>query len=133
MRRIWCAVLIAVAASVSSSAHHSIAGVYDGSKAVTLEAVVTEFRFVSPHPFVVVEGTEPGGRTRSWKLELDNRFELTGVGMTEQTLRPGDRITVTGSAARDGSAALYVRRLDRRTDGFWYEQVGSSPRTSLRR
>jgi hypothetical protein len=112
-------------------AHHSIDGIYDGSSAVRLDAVVVEFRFVNPHPIVIVEASDRDG-TREWRLELDNRFELAQIGMTANTLVKGDKIAVTGRAARDGSRALYVRRLERPADGFWYEQVGSSPRSSLR-
>jgi hypothetical protein len=133
MRWAFCIACALVGAAIPAAAHHSIAGVYDSSARMTLEAVVVEFQFVSPHPFVIVEAADANGRVRQWRLEMDNRFELTAVGVTAETLKKGDRIVVSGSAARDGSAAVYVRRLDRAADGFWYEQVGSSPRTSLRR
>jgi hypothetical protein len=61
---------------------------------------------------------------------MDNRFELAGIGMTSETLRPGDRVVVTGSPGKLDSRALYVRRLDRPMDGFRYEQVGSRPRVN---
>src|SRR5262249_23261287 len=76
-------------------AHHSIAGVYDSSRQVTIEGVVKEFRFVNPHPFVLVDVKQNGGR-QVWKLEMDNRSELVDAGMTDQTLMRGDRIVVTG-------------------------------------
>lgn len=109
-------------------AHHSIAGVYDSNQPVTLDGVVVEFAFVNPHPFVVVEVADGGRPPQSWRLELDNRFELAAVGMSADSLKRGDRVTVAGSRARDGSRGLYVRRLDRPADGFRYEQVGASPR-----
>jgi hypothetical protein len=59
---------------------------------------------------------------------MDNRFELEGVGMTGETLRPGDRVVVSGSLGRTDPRTLYIRRLDRPADGFRYEQVGSRPR-----
>ena len=109
-------------------AHHSIAGVYDSSRQVTIEGVVKEFRFVNPHPFVLVEVKQNSG-TEEWKLEMDNRSELVDVGMTDQTLMRGDRIVVTGSPVRSPQMhGMYIRKLDRPADGFQYEQVGSSPR-----
>jgi hypothetical protein len=113
---------------VGLRAHHSIAGVYDSSQPVTIDAVVAEFAFVNPHPYLVVDVAESGGRLQSWRLELDNRYELVAAGMSANTLMPGDRVTVTGSRARNGTRGLYVRRLDRPSDGFRYEQVGASPR-----
>jgi hypothetical protein len=116
-------------ASSAAEGHHSIAAVYDGSRQQRLEGVVAEFLFVNPHPFLIVT-VEEGGAEQSWRLEMDNRFELAGVGMTEQTLKPGDRVVVTGSLGRTEPRTLYIRQLDRPADGFRYEQVGSRPRVS---
>ena len=117
------AITVAVA-----GAHHSIASVYDGNRQVTVEGAVTRFQFVNPHPLLTVEVTGGSGTPQQWLLEMDNRSELAAVGMTGETLKPGDRVVVTGSAAREPSNRLYIYRLDRPADGFRYEQIGSSPR-----
>jgi hypothetical protein len=78
-----------------------------------------------------VDVTDRAGRTERWRLELDNRRELAAIGMTADTIKPGDRVNVVGSAARNEEPALYVRTLERRADGFLYEQVGSIPRVRL--
>jgi hypothetical protein len=116
----------------AAHAHHSIAAVYDSSRQLELEAVVAEFQFVNPHPFVIVT-VEADGAQQSWRLEMDNRFELQGIGMTGETLKPGDRVVVTGSLGRNEPRTLYIRQLDRPADGFRYEQVGSRPRVSTTR
>ena len=104
--------------------HHSIAGVYDNTRQVTIDGVVAEFHFVNPHPFVLVDA-----KNERWKLELDNLSELVDVGMTKFTLKPGDRVVVSGSPARaTPPPSMYVMKLDRPADGFRYEQVGTSPR-----
>jgi hypothetical protein len=113
---------------LAADAHHSIASVYDSSRQVTVEGAVARFQFVNPHPIVTIEVADSGGRAQQWLLEMDNRSELAAVGVTAETLQPGDRIVVTGSAARVQSNRLYVYRLDRPADGFRYEQIGSSPR-----
>ena len=46
---------------------------------------------------------------------------------TRETLRPGDRVVASGSPARVQSNRMYLRRLDRPGDGFWYQQLGSTP------
>ena len=98
---------------------------------MTVTGSVREFQFVNPHPWIGLDVTGEGGRVQTWRLELDNRFELVDVGMRADTLRPGDVVVVTGSAGRDGARSLYVRRLDRPADGLRYEQAGSSPRLRL--
>ena len=119
--------------AVTADAHHSIAGMYDQSRRVTLDGVIAQYQFVNPHPFVVVDVTM-NGATQSWKAELDNRWELQNIGMTPTTFNAGDRIVVSGSPGRDRAPLLYVWRLERPADGFLYEQIGTSPRVSrLRR
>jgi hypothetical protein len=130
MRLLLPAGILAVTGVVS--AHHSIAAVYDRGTRVTLAGVVTEFRLVNPHAFLTMT-VDRDGRNDVWKLELDNRSELADIGITPDTLKHGDRIVATGSRARDGSRSIYALRIDRAADGFWYEQVGSSPRTGRAR
>jgi hypothetical protein len=125
--------LIAFAAlsvfAVTVDAHHSIAGMYDQSRRVTLDGVISQYQFVNPHPFVVVDVTT-NGTTQSWKAELDNRWELQSIGMTPTTFNAGDRVVISGSPGRDRTPLLYVWRLERAADGFVYEQIGTSPRVS---
>jgi hypothetical protein len=126
--------LVSVVASALPLAygHHSIAGAYDSSSSFKLEAVVAEFRFVNPHPFLIVDVKTATGGIEKWKLEMDNRRELSGIGMSENTFKSGEQIVVVGQLAREQPQALYIRRLDRPADGFRYEQVGSSPRVNFR-
>ena len=126
------AVGIALPVAVAS-AHHSISAVYDNDKPVTIEGVIAQFYFVNPHPFVTMDVKDSSGNAQRWRMEMDNLWELAEVGMTSQTLKPGDRVVVTGSPGRTQSQSLYIRKLDRPADGFQYEQVGSSPRIRTQR
>ena len=119
--------------AVTADAHHSIAGMYDQGRRVTLDGVIAQYQFVNPHPFVVVDVKATDGTTQSWKAELDNRWELQNVGMTPTTFNAGDRVVVSGSPGRDRTPLLYVWRLERPADGFLYEQIGTSPRVSRSR
>jgi hypothetical protein len=112
---------------MAAHAHHSISSVYDSSQQVTVEGRVTEFRFINPHPLLIIEAPA-GAATQSWQLEMDNRFELAEIGVTSETFKPGDRVVATGSLGRTQAQSLYLRRLDRPIDGFRYEQVGSRPK-----
>jgi hypothetical protein len=124
------AVGLAIAVTGVSRAHHSFASIYDQSQDRTLRGVVSEFRFVNPHPFLFVTvaphaGVATGEQT--WRGELDNRFELAEIGVTKDTFRPGDVVVVSGSPARDGSQTFYLWKLERPVDGLRYEQIGGTP------
>jgi Family of unknown function (DUF6152) len=116
-----------IAAGAPAVAHHSISAMYDSSKRVTVEGAVREFQFINPHPFLVIE-VGPRGQALEWRLEMDNRYELINEGMNADTLKPGDRVVVSGSLSRTNPQGMYLMRLDRPADGFRYEQIGASPR-----
>jgi len=119
--RITLAAALVIAVTAPMAAHHSIASVYDRDKRMTLSAVVKQWRFVNPHPSIVVEVATPGAPARTWTFEMDNRWELAELGFTENTLKPGDRIDVTGDPSRRDANSLYVRTLRRPSDGFRYD------------
>jgi hypothetical protein len=116
-----------VLCAVAPSAHHSIAGVYDGSRQVTIEGVISRFQFVNPHPFMEVDVADGSGKAEQWTLEMDNRHELVEVGVTSETFKPGDRVVVRGNPAHKPGPRLYIRRLERAVDGLLYEQRQQSP------
>jgi hypothetical protein len=122
------ALAIVLAAPTGALAHHSISGVYDSSRQVTVEGRVVEFQFINPHPVLIVAtDAEPQAR-QTWRLEMDNRYELADIGVTAETFKPGERVIATGSAARADARSLYLMKLERPADGLRYEQVGTSPR-----
>lgn len=126
--RLSAALAAATLVAAGANAHHSISAVYDGARQLTIEGEVTSFQFVNPHPFLVVAVGTGEDERESWRLEMDNRFELAAIGVTTDTFKPGDLVVATGSAGRTEPRSLYIRRLDRPADGFRYEQVGSRPR-----
>jgi len=127
-RTALCVVLLVLAAT--AHAHHSIAGMYDNQRPVTIDGLVVQFQFVSPHPYLDLRDTRT---SQTWRLEMDNRGELASIGITDQTLKPGDRLVVTGSPARREANRMYIERLERPADGFGYEQFNSRPRPLARR
>jgi Family of unknown function (DUF6152) len=133
VQRGWYAfALVATASCGSAYAHHSIGSVYDSARQVTVEGRVTEFQFVNPHPILIIDAAAESP-AEPWRLEMDNRFELSEIGMSAETFKLGDRVVVSGSMSRTEPQRLYIRRLDRPADGFRYEQVGSRPQINTSR
>jgi len=102
---------------------------YDNQRPVTIDGVVTQFQFVSPHPYLDLRDART---SQTWRFEMDSRGELGRIGMDEQTLKPGDRLVVIGSLARREPNKAYVERLQRPADGYGYEQVRNTPRRLAR-
>ncbi len=125
----WLLALTAVIgiSGTPAGAHHSLSD-YDSSRQATLDGIVAQFQFINPHPFVVLDVKDRSGAVQQWRLEMDNRHELTDIGMTKDTLKPGERIVVSGNAGHTQPRILYIRKLDRPADGYGFEQVGNRPR-----
>jgi hypothetical protein len=123
---LFVAIVAVLLAGAPIAAHHSIAGAYDAKRPLSLSGTVRQFHFVNPHPWIELDAPDSGGQVRTWRMELDNRSELSAIGMDADTLKPGDRVAVSGIAAVAAQYALYVRKLER-PDGLRYEQRGAVP------
>ena len=76
-------------------AHHAMV-MYDGTKTVTIDGAVLEFRWTNPHVFIRVEGrTDEGAQTEIWLLETSSPINLARLGgWSESLLKAGDRVRV---------------------------------------
>ena len=50
----------------STAAHHAFAPDYDGKPTVTVEGVVREFKFITPHAKRLIDVAGPDGTTFRW-------------------------------------------------------------------
>ena len=83
-----------VAASGAVSAHHSFA-MFDQENPIELEGVVQEFKFTSPHSFIILQVRQQDGGTQLWSLEGGAPSALVRDGWSSKTLKPGDELQLT--------------------------------------
>jgi hypothetical protein len=103
-------VLVSLAAE-AAFAHHASSPVYDGSKTISREGTVTEFRLINPHAMMTLETTDDSGKPVTWTIEFVGRLNLVAVGWNEDSLKPGERITVSGNPTHTGSARMFGRQI----------------------
>ena len=101
---------------VPLSAHHGTGVSYDASKPVTVQGVVTEFRYANPHPQLFFDVTDDKGNVVHWSGEFyPNPAQLVQVGWgrkrSEAALAPGTKITVTLAPARAGGPVGALLKL----------------------
>jgi hypothetical protein len=85
-------------------AHHSFGAEYDGSKPITLTGVVTKIEWTNPHFYFYIDVKDQNGDVSNWKFEGYPPVVLNRIGWKrDETMRPGDTVTVFGWRARDGS------------------------------
>ncbi|HEY6455497.1 MAG TPA: DUF6152 family protein [Steroidobacteraceae bacterium] len=108
--------LVAVTMAPSAFAHHSFAVFFNTEQQlVKVSGVVKDFRFSNPHGIITVE-VPKGGGTTIWRAETNSPSMLRRRGWTPDSLHVGDRVTVEGWRARDGSQYLRMRAV-RMADG----------------
>jgi Family of unknown function (DUF6152) len=92
-----------IGAASSAWAHHSFA-MYEPTKTLTLKGTVKTFQWTNPHVVIwIVVQPEEGGAPQEWSIETTSPGVLTRGGWTRQSIKPGDRVSVTFSPLRDGS------------------------------
>ena len=93
----------------SAFAHHGRASY--SQDIISLDATVTEFRFVNPHVQVYFDITTEAGEIEQWQGELTAPNKLARGGWTKTTLQPGDQIRITGRAARNDGHSVAINEI----------------------
>ncbi len=92
-------------------AHHSFASEYDSDKPVELKGVVTRVEWLNPHARFYIDVKDEQGQVTNWNLELASPNVLVRNGWKRTSLQVGDRVTVNGSLAKDGSKMANAREV----------------------
>lgn len=117
-----------IVAAGTAVAHHSFTATYFEDRTIEIEGKLLQFMFRNPHSFVHVEAPDDQGQMQRWAVEWGGAGQLAGQGVTNQTLRPGDIVTITGNPGRDAKDfRVRMRYLRRNSDGFdWGRRPGET-------
>ncbi len=102
LKSLSLAAMVAYAVAFPAWAHHSH-GNYQLTEYTLLEGTVKEFHMVNPHTWIYLEVTDAGGQANLWALETTGIRGLTRIGVTRDTVKVGDTISVRCHQLRDGS------------------------------
>jgi hypothetical protein len=92
----------ALAIAGTASAHHSFA-VFDIDHPLERRGTVQQFKFMSPHTFIVLAVEAADGSTMIWNLEGASPSILIRDGWSNQSLKSGDEIRVLIDPLRSGA------------------------------
>ena len=105
------AALLSFGAAASAAAHHSFAVHFVADKIVTVKGTVEEFSFRNPHGLLMLTAKDASGTEQHWRIETNSPNILRRRGWSEDSIKPGDQVTVEGYPARDGSPSMRVYRV----------------------
>ena len=114
MRRLRVAASFFIAAI--AFAHHSTAS-YDLVHGTIVSGVVTKFQWENPHVHLSIDVIGEDDALEHWSIELESPSTLGHDGWNKNTLKPGDRLSVVGGRAKNGSfnlRASYIQFPDGR-------------------
>ena len=109
--------LAALLFASAALAHHSFSAEFDVGKPVEFSGTVNRFEFVNPHAWVHIDVTNAEGEVETWAVELLGKNSIARNGLTPDVLKDGDRVTVKGFAARDGTNTANASSLTRTDTG----------------
>jgi len=89
--------------------HHSFAAQYDRTKPITLKGTVTKVEWMNPHIYFYIDVTDQAERITNWAIEGGAPSMLYRNGWRIDSLKVGDKVTIEGWLAKDGSNLANMR------------------------
>jgi len=106
--------ILALILAGPASAHHSVQAQFDIHKTFTITGTVSKIEWINPHSYLTLNVKDTDGKVQRWAFELAAPGVLRKAGMSREDrggLKPGDEITVTGLASKDGSNTGWLQEL----------------------
>ena len=89
--------------AVQASAHHSFA-MFDKEKLVTVTGTLKTFEWSNPHCWLHIVAVDPAtGKNVEWAFEMGSVPQIAAQGWKADSVKAGDKITVTAHPLKDGS------------------------------
>jgi len=114
------AAALAIGVAAPAGAHHSFAVHFVADKVINVSGTVTEFSFRNPHGLIALTDA----KDQAWKVETNSPNILRRRGWSETSIKAGDKVTIEGYPARDGSNFMRVYKV---TFPDGHELVGQRP------
>jgi hypothetical protein len=107
-------------------AHHSFPATYLVDQQLTIEGTVVQFLFRNPHSFVHVMAPDKNGVMQRWAVEWGAGGALGDAGVKHDTLKPGDKVKITGNPGRNpADHRIRMQSIERPADGWkWAGSFG---------
>jgi Family of unknown function (DUF6152) len=93
-------------------AHHSNA-VFDHEHLTVITGTVTRFAFINPHAQIYLNVEDDKGKVVEWTVTGTTPAAMRRLGWTSNMFKPGEQLTITGMAYRDGRPIMINLKIVR--------------------
>jgi Family of unknown function (DUF6152) len=97
------ATMLLLLAPVAMLAHHAYTAEFDTTKPVKLTGVLTKLDWSNPHIWIYLDVKDDQSKVTNWGFSASPPGMLTRRGITKNSLKPGEVLTISGHRAKDGS------------------------------
>jgi len=108
--RLWIPVISFLAISFPLWAHHGAAE-FESEKTTTLKGTVVEWFWANPHCILKFDVKSENGSVAHWAAETSNPPDMLNRGWSKGSFKPGDEVTVTVRAAKNGKPVGSVTQV----------------------
>jgi len=125
IRRFLTLAVVLVGGAVAVFAHHSFAADYFEEQTVSFEGELVEFEYRAPHSWVHLMVRTETGDLLKYSAEWASPTRLSQRGVTQDSLKPGDHVVISGSPGRKpAERRIHVKRITRPSDGWNWSGPG---------
>lgn len=93
--------MLLLGSSVTASAHHAFSAEFDRKQPIEISGSIARVEWTNPHARIYVDATNDKGETVTWNFEMGTPNILMRNGWRRDSLKPGDKVRVTGWRARN--------------------------------
>ena len=119
MRSRLCAVLVMLFGLVAAApveAHHSVSGVFDQGRQITLKGVITRIEWINPHVNFHLDVKDKDGQVTAWRIETLPTNWMRKAGISKEAIfsnaAAGEIVSVQAYPGRDSSKQIgYLLRI----------------------
>src|SRR5947209_18891992 len=102
-RRLFTFTSMVLLVAVVALAHHSYTAEFDTTKPIKLSGVLTRVEWSNPHIWLYLDVKDDKGNVTNWGFSASPPGMLQRRGITKNTLKVGEVLTISGHRAKDGS------------------------------
>jgi len=106
------ATLVLLVAATTAFGHHSFQATFKSDETISVEGVVTDYRFKNPHVLLYVDVTNEDGTVTNWMSEGGSATSLRRRGWARDTLSNGQLVRITGNSTHDGSPMVSIETIE---------------------
>lgn len=106
--------ILGLASAGTAFAHHSVQAEFDVNKKVTLSGTIVKVEWINPHSYITIDAKDSTGKVARWAFEMAGPGALRKAGLSREDrggLKPGDPVTITALAAKDGSTNAFLQEI----------------------